>query len=566
MKHPQRRSQPAAFDQLDVEPVETPGQACDIRFFDAAFVGKDGQNAMSPDLRHPGVLIGRKWLLQKCNPDVAGSLRDEWDLLRSPRGVCIDGDDFCPCEPLHHFHARLRTHLDLYTGESLQFSSGLLEVFPLTNGQSAKGMHRRGGPAGGQLRNARSPAPCQPFPKSQVDRTLRRARGGDSWPDLFPDPGDLLDGTGNESFQELLHPLELLDHTRRTLVVKGIRRSFTEARDSVVLQVEDDVLHLPFRRPADPESPPRMEAADLKFRFHGTISGVIKSVIPLQTSLLSAERYGETVENRPLQVTANFPLDGGGSNGESPGHSTLIIGGMHGNEPATVSLVESFVAAFLASGDLRAPVAAIAMANPDGCHRNSRYNARGVDLNRNFPYRWSKYSEEPAGPRPLSEPESVALRNLILRLRPRRIVSLHWALAEVEADGPLGNGLAQAMWDALSKEEQLPYRLRLYDLHSPPYEYCPGSLGQWVGHDPRLSWKDRPAMVTLELPYAPELPRIDDALPCDHLAWIRGRWAEDPGAYLRQTEGAVHKMLLAACRGDQGNKPRTPAPESHTGA
>ena len=49
--------------------------------------------------------------------------------------------------------------------------------------------------------------------------------------------------------------------------------------------------------------------------------------------------------------------------------------------------------------------------NPDGVHAHRRQNARGVDLNRNFSYRWSgaaASSAEDPGPRPFSEPESRA--------------------------------------------------------------------------------------------------------------------------------------------------------------
>ena len=54
-------------------------------------------------------------------------------------------------------------------------------------------------------------------------------------------------------------------------------------------------------------------------------------------------------------------------------------------------------------------------------------NARGVDLNRNFPHRWKRHRTAPTtpGPRPASEPETRALMRLIRRLRPTVTIWFH---------------------------------------------------------------------------------------------------------------------------------------------
>ncbi len=253
---------------------------------------------------------------------------------------------------------------------------------------------------------------------------------------------------------------------------------------------------------------------------------------PLQST------YGHSVEGRALRL---FSLEAEATGG------TLLVGGLHGDEWGTISLLESFLP-WVVERRFAAPVRVLPLANPDGLERNSRYNARGVDLNRNFDAQWSPSSEEPPGDAPWSEPESRALRDLILTTRPERIVSLHWALAELDADGPQSTPLAHAMWAALSPKEQSPYRLRLQpDAPEVTAQGCPGSMGRWCGYQVEYPDGTSPAMVTLELPYAPTLPRPADPLPEDHLDTLRAAWQADAAGYLAAAEGAVHTMLRAAC-------------------
>jgi hypothetical protein len=244
---------------------------------------------------------------------------------------------------------------------------------------------------------------------------------------------------------------------------------------------------------------------------------------------------GRSVEGRPLEVWADR-LRGG----------TLIIGGFHGDEPATVELVRSFARV----DDV---TALLPLLNPDGALRGTRYNASGVDLNRNFDFNWHTESVEPAGPEPWSEPESKALRDFVLAWRPAKIVSLHWALGEIDADGEQSTGLAEAMWTALDEMEQAPFRLRVTELGRGQrrlqkiYTECPGSMGQWAGYAVTYPDGSQPAMITLELPFHPTSPR-PEILADDHLDLVRQHWASDATGYLRGVRPGVEKMLLAACR------------------
>lgn len=258
-------------------------------------------------------------------------------------------------------------------------------------------------------------------------------------------------------------------------------------------------------------------------------------------------RVGASLEGRPIILHAAFP--GGDADALArSGTGTLLIGGTHGDELASVALLESFLAARVSAPGWDVPVGVVCIHNPDGYAAGTRYNARGVDLNRNFPWRWSADSEEPPGAAPLSEPEALALHDLILARRPRKIVSLHWALAELDADGPQSTGLATHMWAALTPKERLPYRLRVHRPEGPSAGFCPGSLGQWCGN--RLEYPDgtRPAMVTLELPYHPEYVARPDELHPSHLDEVRAWWRHRRREYLAGVEGPVHRMLEAACR------------------
>jgi protein MpaA len=75
----------------------------------------------------------------------------------------------------------------------------------------------------------------------------------------------------------------------------------------------------------------------------------------------------------------------------------------------------------------------IPVVNPDGLARNTRVNAHGVDLNRNFPYHWARLSGSYySGPRAASEPETRALMRFFADVRPRRVVSFHQPLHGVD--------------------------------------------------------------------------------------------------------------------------------------
>jgi protein MpaA len=112
----------------------------------------------------------------------------------------------------------------------------------------------------------------------------------------------------------------------------------------------------------------------------------------------------------------------------------LVVGCIHGNEPAGIAIARRLVAS-------TAPILGLALwvvpvLNPDGVAAHTRQNGRGVDLNRNFPYRWARLTGyEYSGPRALSEPESRAAFRLINRIRPQVTIWYHQHATLVDLSG-----------------------------------------------------------------------------------------------------------------------------------
>jgi murein peptide amidase A len=116
--------------------------------------------------------------------------------------------------------------------------------------------------------------------------------------------------------------------------------------------------------------------------------------------------------------------------------AVLVVGCIHGNEHAGVA-----IAKLLAAGSTVPGVALwiVPVLNPDGVAADTRQNADGVDLNRNFPYRWRPLGTrgylQYSGPHALSEPESRAAQRFILRITPQITIWFHQPLGLVDLSG-----------------------------------------------------------------------------------------------------------------------------------
>jgi N-acetylmuramoyl-L-alanine amidase len=127
---------------------------------------------------------------------------------------------------------------------------------------------------------------------------------------------------------------------------------------------------------------------------------------------------GHSVNGRPLVATRV-------GDPESP-HKALVVGVIHGDEPAGTAVTDQILRRFRDSGGVDLWV--LKTANPDGLAAGTRKNAHGVDLNRNFSFHWrpsSPGSGYYSGPHPFSEPESRAVRRLVRKVQPRVSIWFH---------------------------------------------------------------------------------------------------------------------------------------------
>jgi hypothetical protein len=107
----------------------------------------------------------------------------------------------------------------------------------------------------------------------------------------------------------------------------------------------------------------------------------------------------------------------------------LVVGCIHGNE-CSGSVVTSRL---VQSRPPRGVLWVVPDLNPDGHASKMRWNARGVDLNRNFPGSWRPSRR--SGAAPGSEAETRVAMRLIRRLRPRVTIWLHQPQNLVRATG-----------------------------------------------------------------------------------------------------------------------------------
>jgi hypothetical protein len=202
---------------------------------------------------------------------------------------------------------------------------------------------------------------------------------------------------------------------------------------------------------------------------------------------------GYSAEGAPILYKEYHPVAN-----RQPLGRVLLIGGIHGDEYSSVSIVFKWMNTLneFHSGLFHWRI--LPLLNPDGLLRkdSQRMNSNDVDLNRNFPMLdWKNATNNywvnvtKRNPRrfpgiaPLSESETQLLVAEINQFKPDVIVAVHAPHGIIDYDGPK-NG---------------PYKLgRLYLNLLGTY---PGSLGNYAGVQMKIP------VVTIELPYAGIMPK-----------------------------------------------------------
>ena len=196
----------------------------------------------------------------------------------------------------------------------------------------------------------------------------------------------------------------------------------------------------------------------------------------------------------------------------------LLVGGIHGDEFSSVSIVFKWLELLRHNADPRFEWRVVPLLNPDGLlmppEQSRRMNADGVDLNRNFPTDnweaeawdyWVNMAQRSErrypGPSPLSEPETAWLAAQIDSFHPDAVVSVHAPYGVVDCDGP----------------DQPPSKLGPLELQL--LGTYPGSMGRYVGINKGIP------MLTVELESAEHMPTARDANAIwqDMVDWLDAR-------------------------------------------
>lgn len=234
----------------------------------------------------------------------------------------------------------------------------------------------------------------------------------------------------------------------------------------------------------------------------GWCSEVTRAIPQIKASTcVSAELkpWAKSVNGRHILIREFMPA-------QRPVARVLVVGGIHGDELTSVSIVFRWLELLKqpTGQAARYQWRVIPVLNPDGLLAKppTRVNARGVDLNRNFPTEnwtseaaryWSvSTSRDPRrfpGAAARSEPESSWLHHEIENFKPDVIVSVHAPYAVLDFDGP-PTGI------------EPPLRFGRLQLHR--LGVYPGSLGNYGGLKAGIP------VVTLELPHALDMPSEEE--------------------------------------------------------
>jgi protein MpaA len=202
-------------------------------------------------------------------------------------------------------------------------------------------------------------------------------------------------------------------------------------------------------------------------------------------AVVEVRTIGHSVKGRPIRA---WRL------GEPGKRRMVLVSTMHGDEPHTRRILETLRDGRPVRG---VDLWVVPTYNPDGLARGTRRNARGVDLNRNFPHRWTDLDgSHESGPRPASEPETRAVMTFLEEVDPRRVISFHQPLHGVDTDTK-DAGFAR----------RLARALRLPRTSLDCGGMCHGTMTMWFNH------RFRGSALTVEYGSRPSRHRITVQAP-----------------------------------------------------
>ncbi len=245
----------------------------------------------------------------------------------------------------------------------------------------------------------------------------------------------------------------------------------------------------------------------------------------------------KSVEGRPLSVRDIKPRN-------TPKLKILVLGGIHGDEMTSSTIVFDWIERARKTNPLDIHWRMLPLVNPDGLIKqpSTRVNARGVDLNRNFPtsdwkakslqYWVQKTGSDPRrfpGKAPLSEPETRWVHNHVDGFKPDLIVSIHAPYGVLDFDGPP------------------PPPSKLGGLLLDQVGIFPGSLGNYGGVDKNVP------VVTVELKHAIDPPsgKELDRMWEDLTEWIDKRLIK---SNVKTTQSTPTPIVEAKAESDEKTK------------
>ncbi len=237
---------------------------------------------------------------------------------------------------------------------------------------------------------------------------------------------------------------------------------------------------------------------------------------------------GRSVKQYPLVIKEYAPVEG-----RQPLGKVLIMGGIHGDEYSSVSLMFRWLEKLNQHHSGLFHWQVVPLMNPDGLLQKpkaTRQNSNGVDLNRNFPTpdwydlalsywkdRTYKNPRRYPGPMANSEPETRWFIERIKSFQPDAIVAVHAPHHLVDFDGPHNPPIKLG-------------KLQLRRLGT-----YPGSLGNYGGSALEIP------VVTVELSSAGIMPsdREISRMWVDLVRWLRSEVPKQRSAVLEKQKNAI---------------------------